>query len=168
MQQGQVGQLTRGSVMSEQPHVNANAIQSKIREDIAREGWSWIWVFDPDGKLSPFAYTIGFAATFGHPEIVVAGLPEGASEGVLSSAHAELESGAIFSDGSVSDGVLEAFAVRFRSVSVSAQPDVLVQATEFYGGREFEVLQLCWPDKDGNFPGDPGASAWLNARQSLK
>ncbi|GAA3867459.1 hypothetical protein GCM10023084_20690 [Streptomyces lacrimifluminis] len=154
--------------MGKHSDMGENPIQSKIREDIAAQGWSWIWVFDPDGGSPPFAYTIGFKATFGHPETVVTGLPEGTSEGVLGSVHAELESGATFSDGDVSDDVLEAFAVRFMAVSVDSLSDILTQAVEFYGGRNFEALQLCWPDKDGNFPGDEDAPAWLNDRQRLR
>ncbi|MFJ9359380.1 DUF4262 domain-containing protein [Streptomyces mirabilis] len=154
--------------MGEHSDMSENPIQSKIREDIAAQGWSWIWVFDPDGRLPPFAYTIGFKATFGHPEMVVAGLPEGTSEGVLTSVLAELESGTTFSDGDVSDDVLEAFAVRFRAVPADSLFGILAQAFEFYGGQNFEALQLCWPDKDGNFPGDEDAPAWLNERQYLR
>ncbi|GLW13207.1 hypothetical protein Misp01_83350 [Microtetraspora sp. NBRC 13810] len=154
--------------MSGNSGAGENPVQSKIQEDVAARGWSWIWVFDPDEKSSPFAYTIGFGTTFGHPEVVVAGLPEGTSEGVLSAVHAELENGAVFSDGDVSDEVLEAFKVRFRVVPVDLLPGSLGQAVEFYGGRNFEAVQLYWPDRDGNFPGDEDASAWLNERQSLR
>jgi hypothetical protein len=73
----------------------------------------------------------------------------------------------MFSDGDVSDGVLEAFAVRFRAVPADFLSDVLGQAVVFYGCQNFEALQLCWPDKDGNFPGDDDAPAWLNERQFL-
>lgn len=154
--------------MGENFDMRENPIQSKIREDIAAQGWSWIWVFDPDGESPSFAYTIGFKATFGRPETVVVGLPEGTSEGVLSSVCAELESGASFSDGDVSDDVLEAFSVRFMAVSEDFLSNTLTQATEFYGGQNFEALQLYWPDGDGNFPGDKNAPSWLNERQRLR
>lgn len=73
----------------------------------------------------------------------------------------------VFSDGDVSDEVLEAFAVRFKELPVNSLSESLVQAVEFYGGQNFEALQLCWPDKDGNFPGDKDAPEWLNERQLL-
>lgn len=58
--------------------------------------------------------------------------------------------------------------MRFEAVSPDVQSKFFAQAVEFYGDQKFESLQLYWPDKDGNFPNDEYAPAWLNARQRLK
>ncbi|WP_159053425.1 DUF4262 domain-containing protein [Streptomyces regalis] len=134
---------------------------------MATQGWSWIWVFDPDGSSPPFAYTIGFGPSFGHPEVVVAGLPEETSEGVLSSAQAMLAEGHTYGEGDVSGDILEGFSVRFRGVSRDLVNANLVQAEAFYGDRAFAVLQLLWPDRDGDYPCEESAPGWLNDRQAL-
>jgi hypothetical protein len=131
------------------------------------QGWSWIWVFDPDGASPPFAYTIGFGSSFGHPEVAVAGLSEETSEGVLTSVQAMLAEGHTYGEGDTSGDILEGFSVRFRGISQDLLNANLVQAAVFYGDRAVTALQLVWPDRDGNYPGDESAPDWLNDRQAL-
>ncbi|MEU6352233.1 DUF4262 domain-containing protein [Streptomyces sp. NPDC047072] len=145
----------------------SDSIQYKIREDVADQGWSWIWVFDPDASRPPFAYSIGFTATFGHPEVVVVGLPEDASVSVLQAVEAELAEGVRYQDGSSSDEILNGFPVRFQRVPEELSSVNLVQASNFYAGKIPSALQLIWPDRDGNYPGGPGTPTWLNDRQAL-
>ena len=144
-----------------------NSIQLKIGRDVESVGWSWIWVFDPDGSSIPsFAYTIGFIQTFSHPEVVVVGLPESTSHAVLKAVFDSIESDARYTVGSVSDEILDGFSVRFDDVPSTLAAKNLVQAFVFNSG-EADVLQLVWPDRDGNFPGDDGAPDWLKERQEL-
>jgi len=134
---------------------------------VTAQGWSWIWVFDPDTEHPPFAYSIGFGSSFGHPEVVAAGLPEETSGSVLSSVQAMLADGGRYRDGDASDEILEGFNVRFRAISQDVLISKLVQASVFYGERSFDALQLLWPDRDGKFPGEEDAPAWLSDRQAL-
>ncbi|MEV0591182.1 DUF4262 domain-containing protein [Nonomuraea cavernae] len=144
-----------------------SSIQQKIHSDLAAQGWSWIWAFDPDVDHSPFAYSIGFGSTFDHPEVIVAGLPEETSGSVLSSVRAMLAEGRTYGDGDVSDDILEGFTVQFRAIPQDLLIANLVQASVFYGERSFGGLQLVWPDRDGNFPGEEGTPTWLSNRQAL-
>ncbi|MFI6393124.1 DUF4262 domain-containing protein [Nonomuraea sp. NPDC050540] len=142
------------------------AIQQKIHQDMQARGWSWIWVFDPGRENSPFVYSIGFYTSFNHPEVVVAGLPQDVSENVLSSVHVALTEGVVYSAGDTSDRILEGVGVQFRAIPQDLLLSALAQASAFYAGEAFSALQLVWPDKDGNFPGE-GAPAWLNDRQAI-
>jgi hypothetical protein len=142
-------------------------VQGKIRDDVARQRWSWIWVFDPDRSASPFAYTIGLASSFDHPEVLVAGLPRETSGGILGAVQAMIASGHTYADGDVSDDILDGFAVRFRSIPQDLLIGNLVQAAIFHGDRTFDALQLIWPDPDGKFPGEENATPWLADRQAL-
>jgi hypothetical protein len=142
-------------------------VQRKIREDVATQGWSWIWVFDPDRSAPPFAYTVGFAASFDHPEVVVVGLPKETSEEILKSVQIMIAGGRAYEDGDLSDDILDGFPVRYRLISRGLLVANLVQAVVFYGDRVFDALQLLWPDRDGNYPGKENAPAWLTDRQTL-
>ncbi|WP_327106321.1 DUF4262 domain-containing protein [Nonomuraea glycinis] len=144
-----------------------NAVQQKIRSDLATQGWSWIWVFDPEAEHSPFAYSIGFGSSFDHAEVVVSGLPEETSGSVLSSVQVMLAGGHAYRDGDISSDILEGFNVQFRAISQGLLIANLAQASVFYGKKPFGALQLFWPDSDGNFPGEEGAPAWLSDRQAL-
>ncbi|MEW2355395.1 DUF4262 domain-containing protein [Spirillospora sp. NPDC029432] len=144
-----------------------SSIQRKIHSDVADQGWSWIWVFDPAAERPPYAYSIGFGPSFDHPEVVVAGLPEETSKGVLSSVQAMLAEGITYGDGDTSGDVLEGFNVQFRAIPKDLMTSSLVQASVFYREREFAALQLVWPDRGGNFPGGEYAPAWLSDRQML-
>jgi hypothetical protein len=162
-------QITEGSapVSDELGGVGLSSIQRKIHSDVAAQGWSWIWVFDPDGERPPFAYSIGFGSSFDHPEVIVAGLPEETSESVLSSVQAMLAEGVTYGDGDTSGDILEGFDVQFREIPQDLLISSLAQASVFYGDRPFAALQLVWPDRDGNFPGGKYAPAWLSDRQAL-
>ncbi|WP_190329251.1 DUF4262 domain-containing protein [Streptomyces venezuelae] len=147
--------------------VDLSSIQRKIHSDVTAQGWSWIWVFDPAAERPPFAYSIGFGSSFDHPDVVVAGLPEETSEGVLASVQAMLAEGIAYGDGDTSSDILEGFDVQFRAIPQDVSISNLAQASIFYGERPFAALQLFWPDGHGNFPGEENAPAWLSDRQAL-
>lgn len=147
--------------------VGLSSIQRKIHSDVAAQGWSWIWVFDPAAERPPFAYSIGFGSSFDHPEVVVAGLPEEPSESVLSSVQAMLAEGIAYGDGDTSGDILEGFDVQFWTIPQDILISNLAQAALFYGEKSFTALQLFWPDRDGNLPGGEHAPAWLSDRQAL-
>ncbi|MFJ7899112.1 DUF4262 domain-containing protein [Streptomyces sp. NPDC096198] len=147
--------------------VGLSSIQRKIHGDVATQGWSWIWVFDPAAERPPFAYTIGFGSSFDHPEVVVAGLPEETSKSVLSSVQAMLAEGVAYGDGDTSEDIVEGFCVQFRMIPQGISISNLAQASGFYGEKSFVALQMVWPDRDGNLPGGEQAPAWLSDRQAL-
>ncbi|MFJ4772472.1 DUF4262 domain-containing protein [Streptomyces uncialis] len=144
-----------------------NPIQRKIQSDVAGQGWSWIWVFDPDAEKPPFAYSVGFGSSFDHPEVIVVGLPEETSGSVLGSVKAVLAEGLSCADGDESGEILEGLSVQFRAVPEDQLIANLAQASAFYGERHFAALQMFWPDREGNFPGEGNAPAWLSERQAL-
>jgi hypothetical protein len=64
--------------------------------------------------------------------------------------------------------VLDDYKVLLREVRARNSYDAHVgYAIWFNGGREFPLLQLVWPDKEGRFPGDPGTSPGLAKQQPL-
>jgi hypothetical protein len=64
--------------------------------------------------------------------------------------------------------VLDDFKVLLREVRArKSYDDHLGYAIWFNGGREFPVLQLVWPDKEGRFPGEDGANPTMKKQQPL-
>ncbi|MBK1715373.1 hypothetical protein CKO43_21700 [Rubrivivax gelatinosus] len=49
---------------------------TKTRDDVAKHGCGVMHVFDPEGELPPFAYSIGIQRETGAPEVVVVGLKQ--------------------------------------------------------------------------------------------
>lgn len=109
----------------------------------------------------------GSVPVFDHPEVVVAGLPEERSKGILGSVQAMFAEGIMSGDGDASGDIIEGFDVPFRLIPQDLLISSLVQAPVFYGDRPFAALQLMWPDRDGNFPGEKYAPSWLSDRQAL-
>ncbi|WP_405642589.1 DUF4262 domain-containing protein [Streptomyces uncialis] len=144
-----------------------SSIQRKINSDMAVQGWSWIWVFDSAAEHPPFAYSIGFGVSFDHPEVIVAGLPEETSGNVLGSVQTLLAEGCAYGEGDASSEILEGLSVQFRVIPEDLLKASLMQAVVFYGERTFSAVRLVWPDRDGNFPGEESAPAWLSDRQAL-
>ena len=62
--------------------------------------------------------------------------------------------GRVFQADSESNDVLKGYACAFRTVDKTHYHEYLGYARWFYGGDDFPVLQLVWPDKNGRFPWD--------------
>ncbi len=136
-----------------------------IRRVIAEHGW-WVGLIDEDERGPAFAYTIGLYEKLGHPEILLFGLPLASMHGILNTCGGLVRDGHRFADGGSSSEVLEGHDVRFRAVRApESYEQYLGYGCRHYGHAEFPVLQCVWPDKEHEFPGEPGAAAFLAAAQ---
>lgn len=113
-----------------------------------------LWIFDPDGRSAPFAYTVGLAARPALSyELALSGFSAELACAVLNNTAARLITGGIEPDeGLALDDVIEGYEVRLRLVD---------DVSDFHGMREVlgeqpAVWQVLWPDARGRFPGDPG------------
>lgn len=133
-------------------------LEARIAASIASRGWHVVAV-PGDAEGPGFAYSIGLHRSFGHPEVIVFGLPIPVLQAVVDVIGDRVRRGARFNDGDLSEDILTGLPVRFRAVSRSHLDAYLGQAVRHHGGREFPVLQVFWPDRRGRFPGEPGAPA---------
>lgn len=122
----------------------------QVRDTIKENGWMVQGVFPTAHDPGPeFVYTVGLTEK-DRPELVIVGLPLNlAAELINSAAEAHLEKP--FEPGGIATGFAE---VDFRVVE--APHAEVGTANRVYRDREIKVLQLLWPDNDGNYPGDPG------------
>jgi len=107
-----------------------------------------------EGESPPFAYTVGLHEA-GFPALLTIALPQTTAHHILMSAYTRMkESGwEAPEDGDILSGVTNAPLV-FKDVAPGN--DMTLWAFDYYPNEEVKVLQICWPDKAGLFPNQPG------------
>jgi uncharacterized protein DUF4262 len=125
---------------------------------VGKYGWAVTAVADDP----PFAYTTGLHDTWGHPELVIAGLSAHQAHGVLHAAVSLVADGAAFADGAESGGVLKGFRVRFAAITGGP-----FYMTRRHYGFDPARLQIIWPDPFGRFPGEEGCDTGMALAQMI-
>lgn len=128
----------------------------KLLADIETHGWHMVVIAGEEG-CPEYVFTVGLFYTYGHPEIVLMGLPREAMYQLLQGMVQEIGQGKKFADGEVNAG-LASFPIAFRSVEISRYPEYLGYGIWFYHSlpAPFPALQFVWPDREGKFPWDAG------------
>ena len=124
----------------------------RSNEDIAKYGCSVIHVFDAEGELPSFAYSIGIQRETGAPEVVVIGLKRPMAHSVINEYNSRVREGERFAVGQYYGGFLEGFEIYIGGVPRSVYNDYFGQDIDFYGGRDFEVVQVIYPTTMGVWP----------------
>ena len=147
--------------------MNFDKILEKAKSDIAQYGWSFMYVdADQLRGMESFSYTIGFEKSYGHPEIIIFGLPAEPAHRILSATAAAVKEGEKMPlhepVGNIIGGDLK---VKFKPLDHTSYTDYLNVAITAYGTKDFRAQIMLWPDKKGNYPIDKGYSimAQLNA-----
>jgi hypothetical protein len=143
--------------------------EDAIRQAIEEHGWFVAKI--PPGESEaepPFAYTIGLHKQFGHPELIIVGLPLDTMHAILNACGELVRSGEKLPVDVLVAEILEDYSVRFRTVNERKSYDEHVGYAIWWNeGREFPLLQLVWPDPEGRFPGEKGAAAIVKKQQPM-
>jgi hypothetical protein len=140
--------------------------RQKVVHDVNVFGWHVMQVLP--GQAHPgWAYSIGLHRSFGHPEVVIFGLGLDTMGEIVNIVGRAVQSGRQFTDGTVTDELLAEYSCTLRVVDPVWRQRLLGFATWLYGGGEFPVLQVFWPDKERFYPWQPGFNAALVASQPL-
>lgn len=142
-----------------------------MRETVRRHGWAVQAVLGegcwgsascqcglPRGGAPPFAYTVGLYG-FGHPELLVYGLPDGDACWVLNNLAERVRQGQRFAPGRVyplDDSPRQVHLFAFHD---DGPVPVLISAQRFYDRSRADpvpALQCVWNDGRGRFPWEPG------------
>jgi hypothetical protein len=145
-----------------------NAGHEKIVADVKEYGWHVLNVFGPEGPK--FSYTIGLYLSFGHPELLVAGLPPEKAMPIVNLIGERVAKGEAFASGTVSTEILRNLPVSFRAVDPAHYPEWIGLGLWFYRSLrpgELPLLQIVWPDREGRFPWDEGFDESLRAFQPV-
>ena len=140
--------------------------QQKLVADVREYGCH---ILNVAGENRPdFSYSVGFYLNFGHPEIIVSGLPAEKAMQLINLACDNVRQGATFGDGTVSAALTQGASLAFVGVAPEHYADRLGFACWFYqslGG--FPVVQLVWPDRQGRFPWDAAYDPSFKPLQDL-
>ncbi len=129
---------------------------AKLQENIDTYGWQFQYVFDPDGEGVDFGYSIGFEATWGHPEVMIFGLPQKTMHGILTDLAHAIEQGRTFVPNVRTPDVIGGgYDVIFKPLPEVWHPEYAGIAVRYYQ-RPFRVYLLLWPDKHNVLPTEPG------------
>lgn len=144
--------------------------EQQIVDDIASVGWSMIAI--PDDDEGPgFAYSIGIQPTFGHPEIIVFGLPIDTMFTMINLAGEEIRNGRKFDEAIRHDCLLDGVDCRFSPVLPSLFESYFGYALwhcQHRGAKgELRAMQCVWPDKMGLFPDERSCHPEVVRRQPL-
>ncbi len=138
----------------------------KILHDFEVFGWHVVKVVG-DSIGPAFAFTIGLSRRFGHPELIMFGLPLDVMHSVLNLAGDAIKAGRRYEQGAVASELLEGHSCRLLPFPRAAYRDFLGYACWFYQGDEFEALQCVWPDRAGRYPWARDAPAEFKAQQPV-
>lgn len=141
--------------------------QSKIIENIEKNGWSLVGVFGEEEGDFGHVYTVGLEHSFEHPEIAVVGVPFSTASGLLNGLAGLIADGRRFRPGEKPTDLPVRGRIRFDSIARHHYEDYLNVGRWFYKGEEFRALQIVWPGPDGRYPDDPLYAGFLGIWQPL-
>ncbi len=143
----------------------------KIEWMIETNGWALEPVL-PRADLEPpipgYAYTIGFPAMFGFPEVLVFGLTPVASNGVIGLVADMLRGGTEIPIGVELVGLFDNdLRCVFAPVDLGEWGAFTEVATAWYRGADYQVVQLLWPDRNGFLPTEVGFDQRVRSAQPV-
>ena len=130
-----------------------SAAEQKILSDIRSEGWHVINVM-PEAGSPGWAFSIGLFEKFGQPEILIFGLREPTMKQLINQVAENMGEGSEYADGYRDESLLEGYGCAFKKVEKVWLAETAGLGLWYYGEREFPMLQLYWPDRNGRFPWD--------------
>lgn len=143
----------------------------KIEWMIETTGWAIEPVaaaVDVDPPIPGYAYTIGFPARFGFPEVLLFGLTPVAARGLLGLVADLLDGGTEVPVGVELVGLFDNdLRCVFAPIEVEARAGLVDVAVSWYRGTDFQVVQLLWPDRNGFLPTEPGFDRRVVAAQPV-
>ena len=130
----------------------------KIAEDIQCYGWSCLHVSPAQGEMGcAFTYSIGFAESYGAPEIAVFGMQREKAHSLLSVCATLLKNGyTIRLDVEDPNLLAGGYNVIFRSVRPVCMDEYFGTAMRYYAGKAFAAAVMFLPDRQHRFPWEAG------------
>ena len=142
---------------------------AKVLRDIQRVGWHVTGVFASKDEEGPeWAFSIGLFHSFGHPEVVVFGLPFERCIDVVNVIGKLVKQGCRYdSEGVFGEILSDPYTCAFREVNRRHYRDYVGYALWFYEDDPFPLLQCFWPDKDNRFPFSDACNEHVKSMQQL-
>ena len=139
----------------------------RVAADVANHGCHVVSVFDPDGTLPTFSYSIGIQATAGAPEAIVIGLRPNLGHALINRYNDQVRQGRRFERGTPYPGFLDDFPVYVEPARRERLSDYTLGCDRFYQGASYAVVQLVYPTTAGLWPWQRGVSETFRAGQPM-
>lgn len=146
-----------------------SALDAKVLREIHTDGWQITGVLAREQNKGPdFAYSIGLFHSFGHPEIILFGLPIDVCMRAVNVMGIDIRKGMHFLPGGTYNRILSPpHLCSFREVDRRHYQDHVGYALWFYETDPFPLMQCFWSDEDGHFPWDPECRPYVREGQPL-
>lgn len=137
-----------------------------ILNNIEEIGWR-VFAVQTDVETPNYAYTIGLFHSFGHPEVLMMGLPITKMHELLNLIGLLIKDGAEMENGAESSDILANHNCYFQSVHKRNYLRFFEEGIDFYGNDDFPVLQCVWPDSRGLYPWQDGVDSVVRRLQMM-
>lgn len=132
-------------------------LDAKALNDVNTYGCHVLKVMGEEG-LPPFAYSIGIEATSQQPDLLVIGLNLDVGHWIINEYNRRVRQGEIFVPNLPYEDFLEGFPVFFSPMLKDHYRKYLGWGLWLYGGENFRVFQLIYPDTTGRWLWNPAAA----------
>lgn len=149
------------------PAEKREASDRRVAGDVTKYGCHVISVFDPEGELPNFSYSIGIQETSSVPEVIVVGLKPELSNWMVNEYNRQVRAGTRFQRGVLYSGFLEGFDVYIEPARRRLFSEYTFGCDRYYKGEKYEVAQIVWPSTTGTWPWQRKASDWFKSNQPM-
>jgi hypothetical protein len=146
--------------------VGEDKSEQKVIDDIAQYGWHCVNIM-AEGENVEYSFTIGLFQSYGHPELIIFGLPSSVSHQVLAIAADAAKAGSPLDLTRPTDALLNNYSCCFVEVPFSEYRDHVGYARWYYQGNNFPLYQIVWPSRSGLFPWHHQATAEFRGAQPV-
>ncbi len=139
--------------------MNDISFDKTLLGNIATHGWAPVSVFGgwTEEDSPSLVYTVGLYKNYGHPELLISGIPTRVSLDILAPVVERIKLGESFVHGQMDTWALNGCPICFAAI-----PQKLVSSHMGKSELAYDLpppaLQIYWPDSSGNFPWAPGYS----------
>ncbi len=132
---------------------------------IQDRGWA-LGAVMAGGGTPGWLYTVGLYQTFGHPELIVFGLPMAAGS-MFEVVVDRIAEGHELPVDEPTDAFFVGSTAVLRPVNLHWYRPFVPLTTWFYGSSQPPMLQILWRDTQGRLPWEKGCERWTTRRQPL-
>jgi hypothetical protein len=123
----------------------SNTTRAELAANIQKHQWL---VFNITGSSEAelrFSYTVGLFETFGHPEVVISGLPNDVALAILNDIGSDVAKGVSREAEVLYDDILAGYPCVFKPVPTHVYEAYFGRALVFYEGLIFPFCSACGP-----------------------
>lgn len=124
-----------------------------VYKNIEEIGFHTTYVMEEIG-FTPFGYSTGIFKNFNIPELFISGLPCNLTGELIKNYVEKYKFKTIPIDKIIKD-LTNRFPVYFKNIKNELLSEYVLSSVKYYEGKEYEYLQLIFPDLNGHFPNEP-------------